>query len=661
MLQQILYYYSFLLSTIVIICLSGVLITKTFNIYYPVTATKVFIDIFFSLIVIVSIYSIIATSGFTINLGFLLLSVYYFIYKYFFKTKQLEANSFSDSTNFKYSIYFEIVVIATILFIAQSYSIANLESNFFYTPSDVDRVLYADLINWINNTGIETTRLDYYQAKDSVGLRPYHFFQLWLTSSIVVLFSSNTIITDHLVTAPLLGVITYTGFRALSDTFKVPRLYSIIGSFIAAALCFEIQIPFLDDNIPLLGRTEEYFQLTVLEMPKLFTIYLFQIAAIIFYFNKKIIASLFSLAAMAVANIMMAPPILLTSGIMLIFGYYKKIISGAELFFGFASLFSVTLFILIFYQIFGGDTSLIYLNEDKDILKIIIDSFLSITSVNIVIGISIMIFYMLFPYTLIAVWMRSYFITIFKNVKIVPVMLLCIFLASLMGLFCWVVINYHTEAHQLFERYGHVGMNLVAFLIIMIAYGKSKYVGWIIIIAILLIKLDYSYEKLKDKRIETSNRYSTEFIIETQNALKEVNPIGAHILAISDLNDTCDTCSASRYNTSDLGHFYSVYNSKLYTSNLTDFGDGVSDNYLESFFREREKQYHPFYKFVNKQVLNNKFVNINKSQYDFVIKHNIEYITVSPNIEIPNIFNDLIIQSYKDKNSGEKLYILNSK
>ena len=179
-------------------------------------------------------------------------------------------------------------------------------------------------------------------------------------------------------------------------------------------------------------------------------------------------------------------------------------------------------------------------------------------------------------------------------------------------------------------------------------------VGWIIIIAILLIKLDYSYEKLTNKRIESSNLYSTEFIIETQNALKEVNPIGARILAESDL-------SASRYNTSDLGHFYSVYNSKLYTTNLTDFGDGSSDNYLESFFKQRAKQYIPFYKFVNEQVLNNNFVNINKSQYDFVIKNNIEYLTVSPNTEIPNIFNDIIIQSYKDENSGEKLYILNSK
>ena len=82
---------------------------------------------------------------------------------------------------------------------------------------------------------------------------------------------------------------------------------------------------------------------------------------------------------------------------------------------------------------------------------------------------------------------------------------------------------------------------------------------------------------------------------------------------------------------------------------------------MESFFRQRVKQYVPFYKFVNEQVLNNNFVNINKSQYDFVIKNNIEYLTVSPNTEIPSIFNDIIIQSYKDKNSGVKLYILNSK
>ena len=188
----------------------------------------------------------------------------------------------------------------------------------------------------------------------------------------------------------------------------------------------------------------------------------------------------------------------------------------------------------------------------------------------------------------------------------------------------------------------------------MVAYGKNKYIAWTILILIIFMKLDYSYEKLITKRLEASSTYSNEFIIDTEKALSSINPIGAYILAESDQDPP-------RFSTSKLGHFYSVYNSNLYTTNLTDFGDGSSDNYLESFFRQREKQYHPFYKFVNEQVLNNNFVNINKSQYDFVIKHNIEYLTVSPNTEIPDIFNDIIIQSYKDKNSGEKLYILNSK
>ena len=82
---------------------------------------------------------------------------------------------------------------------------------------------------------------------------------------------------------------------------------------------------------------------------------------------------------------------------------------------------------------------------------------------------------------------------------------------------------------------------------------------------------------------------------------------------------------------------------------------------MESYIIQRHKQYIPLYKFVNEQILNNNFVNINKSQYDFVIKNNIEYLTVSPNAEIPYIFNDIILQSYKDKNSGTKLYILNLK
>jgi len=340
--------------------------------------------------------------------------------------------------------------------------------------------------------------------------------------------------------------------------------------------------------------------------------------------------------------------------LMLIFGYYKKIISKAEFIFGFSVLFLLALFILLFYWAFGADTTLVYINEYEGITEVIINSFLSITSINIVIGVTLQILYMLLPYILITIWMRHYFITCFKSTTIAPSMLLCIVIGSLTSLGCWVVLNYHHEAHQMFERYAHVGINLLAFLIIMLAYGKSKWIAWIVIIVILLHKLDYTYEGLTNVRIESKNRYSNEFIIDTQNALQNVNPFGAYIYSESDLD-------APRFSTPIMGHFYSTYNSNLYSTNLSDFGEGLSDSYLESIFRQREKQYHPFYKFINKQVLNNNFLNINKSQYDFVIKHNIEYLIVSPSIEIPSIFNNIILQSFRDVNSGEKLYILNNK
>ena len=93
--------------------------------------------------------------------------------------------------------------------------------------------------------------------------------------------------------------------------------------------------------------------------------------------------------------------------------------------------------------------------------------------------------------------------------------------------------------------------------------------------------------------------------------------------------------------------------------NISDFTGSISNNYIEGIIGQSDINSIPFYKFVNNQLLNNKFESISNSQYDFIIKYNINYLILSPLAILPANISALVKKIYFDSKSGEKLYFLN--
>ena len=648
-------YYSYLLISVIGIRIIGSLVSKPLILLSQNSVTSFFLDMFCGLMTLVIAYSIISTNGITVSLGYIFLFLFYLLYRNFDYIKEAGVgSSFVRNISYK-GLNIEFLVVISVFFIMQAYSISNANDGLLYIPVDPDRSLFSDVIGFMNTSGVESYKIDYINP-ESVGATPYHYLELWVTGFIVALFSSNILITDHLVSAPIFGLITYVGFRAISEIFNVSRSYSIIASFLVVGMNLGVQFPWIEQFHELLGRTGVYFQLSVLEYPKFFGIYLFQIAAIIFYYNKRNFLALICLLSIPVTNILMAPSILFSAGFMLILGYYKKKISTKQFYFGVVATLSIAIFIMLFYQIFGKEE---LFQDTANVSRLIsegLDSIFSLTSINIIVGTSIQIIYMLFPFIIISIWMRKNMLSYLRNINIIVPILLWTFFVILGGLISWVIIQNHPESTQLSIRFAFVATNLISFIIIMLAYNY-KYVGWAFLLIIFFIKLDYSYLELNNKRIESSNFYSQEFLLNVEEKFKGISPKGVFIRKKSELLAVRSKSILVR-----IGSFTNLYNSgvDLYPMNISDFTDSISNNYTKSIIEKSSINSTPFYKFVNKQRLNKNFKSINSSQYDFIIKHNINFLILEHLATLPKNIEALVQMEFIDKKSGERLYILHN-
>jgi len=654
-LNQMLPYYLYLLTLVVTIRMIGFVVTRNINLFDQHLATRIFIDMLFGLVIIVTAYSMFVTSGITINLGYILLFVLYLIYKKFYNLKQSPSVASTPSGVVYYKgIYLELVIAISIFFIAQAYSVIDTTEGIFYMPTDPDRSLFSDIISFISSTGVESYKIDYINP-NSIGVSPYHYFELWVTGFISALFTSNIVLTDHLVSAPIFGATIYFGLRAISEILGVPRMYSIVASFLVVAMNSEVQIPWIDQQHSLFERTEIYFQLSVMEYHKFFVIFLFQIAAIIFYNKKQNILALLCLLSIPLANVLMAPSVLLSAVIILVVAYYLDKIPKKQFYFGVVSTLSVALFIVLFYQIFsiyGISSNAI---DHGRLFSEVVNSIFTVTSINIIIGSLIQIVYMLFPFIILSVWMGMDLFKPSRDIKIIIPVFLWTFIILFTGLLSWVVLQKHHESAQLFIRHAHAAVNLVSFIVVMLAFGRNKYISWIFLIIIVLVKLDYSYKELNSKKTNSFDLYSQEFLSDIAKEFSVINPKGAFIRHKSELYSRRSKSVLVR-----IGSFTNLHASTLDLPpmNISDFTNSFSNNYIEGIIEKSDVNSIPFYKFVNNQIYNDQFDSINKSQYEFIIRNKINYLILSPLAILPSNIEGLVQAFYVDKNSGERVYIL---
>ncbi|MDA9079027.1 hypothetical protein N9K82_02520 [Gammaproteobacteria bacterium] len=550
--------------------------------------------------------------------------------------------------------YLEIFLVSFVIFCGQLYSIYNFHSSDFLLPSNPDRVLFADIIGFMSSSGIETQKINYLQP---LGLHPtpYHFFELWFTGLLAFIFESNAMILDHLVSASIFGTIIYMGARAIAEYLNVSFFYSVIAALILAVLNFEIQLQSLEqlEFLEVLKSTSVYFQLSAIEYSKFFPIYILLLASIIFFLHKEYLLSFLFLSMLPIINILLYPSILSASLILLPIAFCKRLISRYEFLLMLSITFFISIFIFIFYFVVNAFSETILeeslLSYQQEILGLI----LSQTSFNILVGSFIQAAYALLPCILIGIFYHKKFLIFLKHNQAILFIFLMLLVISITGAFAWAILHFHPESSQFYIRHAHVVINILSLFTLFFLFELNKPKAWIVISAILLIKVNYAAVELNNYREMSTNYYSQNFLNIAKKELEDTNRRGAYISSKTSLKSIRGKSINHR-----IGNFTSISNQGLNLTNISDYSMLVSSKPLIQFIEKGMLSDHPFSIYVALQKSSGEFNSISLSQYTFILDNNISYLVLAASASPSKKIIPLISKSFTDPFSGETLLIL---
>ena len=643
----VLHYLSILIVSYGILYLVGK-IFFSFFISSSGPASEIFLKLFFGICSVTTAYALLATEGNSVLLPLLFFLIILTFYKTYFSTQPifLISNGVQSSIKIK---FFEPLVILCFIFFVQLYSIYDFESPSFFLPSNPDRLLFADITEFMNYASVESSKINYFNFGE-YNASPYHYFELWFTGLLSFSTKLNTVFLDHLVAAPIFGTIIYMGARAISEYFGIQFLYSSVIAFILSVLNFQIQFPFLE-YFEILQSTEVYFQLSAIEYAKFFPIYIFLISSIIFFLNKEFTLSFLTFSILPIVNILLLPPYLLCIALLIPFASYKKHISRVQLLNIILILLSILVFIVLFYFVLNAnpkESSELNFLELGD--EMVINA-LSRTSLNIIIGSIVQVIYVMLPVILIlSLFFKKYFYY-FQSNQIILHILFILILFSLVGLLIWALFRLHPESHQFYIRHAHIIINLLFVFTFLILYNFSQAKAWVLISVILVLKTSYLYSDMKTYRSLSKFAYSAEFTKEIGSELDINDANGVFIRDRQSLLSARSKSSNFR-----IGYFTHLLNNNFYLVNISDFTNTKSEGAIIKIIEQGMLNEHPFQIFIKNQKLDGTFKSIADSQYEFIKKNKISFLILEKGATLPSDIIPLVQNSLSDRYSGETIF-----
>ncbi len=392
-------------------------------------------------------------------------------------------------------------------------------------------------------------------------------------------------------------------------------------------------------------NTASAFTTNVFIYPKLFSIYIFLQAFIILFYTKRY--------SIAYALLLILPILFISTiiGVLLAGGVYfmaqilftkepKKIYITSLLAY---ILFAVVVF--IFYYIFR-DTNNAQLSQASTLPALNTAYFINIIKIFITTAIRHLVLYA--PIILIfglAVLKSREVLKIFKT----KYTLFCI-LMYLTTLFSWAVLDNVQDAVQLFSNLTTSLIAINSFFVI-IYFLKNKNTTKNTIYIIIGITLFFNIHNTYYGLLNNTTSYTEKYKKTIKENIKNISPVGVFM---EQKNTKVGAGEAFIFppNLYIPGQYLNLIGSAYHAVSLSVF-DTYSDTPKEQNFLKKTT----FYKFVEIQKTNKEFQSIAQSQIDFVKKHKIGYMILTSNIQLPEVWLELIEKEIIDSKTGERFII----
>ncbi len=635
-----LYFLVAVIATFFFYLLGGVVI-YFLKISVETSFLKVFTFILCGIIVTVFFYSIVVAHFKTVNLG--LTIPFVFLLSFLFKDSKLR-KTFANTLHLNYNI---ISLTATVLFLICGYSfyfIYDFHHHILIAP-ERDKVFYARVADYLNNKGIESNYLNYFEANQPT---PFHYFEIWITSFIQLLSVLNTLMIQQLVVNSILSLTLFFGVVSFVNCIKRVTIFDII---ICLFIPFFIGIKFSFFPHQLFHHIDGFFFLNPMIRQKYFIIDILFIAVSILFFRKKNDYALMILLMGCVANFSLIASIPIT---VILLCFVIKIENKLQIIV--ASI--LTLIFISFFYYFNKNSSTMFNNPSLWFL--INDTFSSIINMKIALNnIAKSVtetFFIYLPFLIIIVFYIHYNKIIDEAIKHVTITVLILFFVSV---FEWSVMNKKLDSIQIFDNISVPITGIFFFMIALLFISKAS--GYRLCAAYFFISIwgmicfiNTTIKLNNTKKYELSG-YSPEYLREVNGTLNLLNSNGGALTKI----DGQYTFVSSLFMAYSYKNYLATMKNKINITLLENTMDIrlPDDSIYREQIMERQKM-ELFNVFIHRKKKNAKFVSEGQCRVDFIKENNLEFIIAERDAEVDSSIQLLTEKTIIDKVSGERFMIL---
>ena len=602
------------------------------------------IDVLVGLILVIFIYSIIFSVFKTINLiGAILIFTYVFS----------NIKNITWTWNFNFNKEQLEVVLSSLFFLFITTLISYLYP--YKGQIDEDIVQYVNISRELNYSGIENI-FSYFNSFKTIGLMPYHYFEMWFSS---ILFKlnflklSNAIIFRYCCYS-ILRSVCLLGFLALIESIKKIKIYDlfiVVFLFLFNSLLFT---SILNHSYPL--HTSVWLRPNLI----IYYLFLFPVFTLFGYGYRKL--SILFLLLLVIASTVTAPSVMssLFTICILVYFFNKKNKSHAFKLAFIVLFFSVT--VLLFYKIFG------YSSQEVSKISSFNDLFIYTLSIW-----KAIVFYLvtvplrtagiIFPCLFLFIFYRSDFL--FLSRKNLLSILFSIFL-FLFGLLFFQLTTFMDNTYQ-FVYIGYCSLTIITLLFfyqLMINSFKdfSNYKSILFVMAFIILNLWYvskdfnfriSHDSIDELNLSRQG-LSQKYIYDIDKYMSKKNSLkGAFAFGIDTSYKYTNNSHENPHSTSQFGSYSYYLKSNLKLFPLSDPAKlfyGLDEN---SFFYRRYKvltRLLPFYNMNNNLNYNERLkYNISEEKINFII--------VDSNFNVDNLRDVCIDNIYVDLNKGHQFIV----
>ncbi len=616
--------------------------------------TDTFYNLFLGKLTICLLTALFFTFGKTVFLQFIPLG--FVVLDYYWNKTQSSAHKVQ--THRTRWFFIPILFVLSIIVFSWEVLISTYYEGFSFKMPFADMLWYADISQYLVITGEENIHhasnlLD----KNFNGLVLYHYFDLWLNGFVTATMGGTSYLNLAFVSTPALIFTVLVGILSLVQHYRTVNAFYILLAFLFLFLSGIILNLGLEWDF--LRHLEGYnADLFHYKMRKYAPYYLVFMAFSVLVVHREYFTAIICLLCLPVMSIVTTPAVvgavLILSPFFYFLEYYRRKYLYRILILG----LTTPAFLWIFSQIFGYQSKL-YSSFSLFLLDF------SETQFNIFFGSILLICILYLPFLLLLLFFQRSFKKIFQE----KIIFLLAFWAmtSFLGLLAWTFTYQKGDSWQLFVKPTMPFLNCV-FMILFLSLmaHQSRSTPKAIIKTMLVIVLTFNMLRLLQlgkNYIAYSPQareewFSPDFLFKIKEVLnsRHFNAVGVSIVGAADRA----WASGAYKNTPMMfrtGDYLAVMKPRFTTLPISDLDvyQVVLGEYREGFSDS------PFYRFVEKQKGEEKFVSVDQSQIDFIDLHFIEYVTVAKNGRISELLAQRIEQTITDERSGEKFLILKKK